>query len=149
MKFKLLVLLAKKLLGVKLSDEPRADMYLPLWLLAMGLVLCTGALGVIIFSVISFRWLWCGLGALAMLIGILAILCWKNQTVVVISEEEFVYTTFLGNKKTYRFDRIKRLVKHNDSMTLYVGDGKVHMESSALVTKRFSAKINEALQNIR
>lgn len=149
MKFKLLVLLAKKLLGVKLSDEPRADMYLPLWLFAMGLVLCIGALGVIVYSVITLKWLWCGLAALALGLGILAMVCWKNQTVTVISEEEFVYSTFLGNKKTYRFDQIKKLVKHNDSMTLYVGDGKVHIESSALITKRLSAKINEALQNIK
>ena len=43
----------------------------------------------------------------------------------------------LGNKKSYRFADIQRLNKNNDSFTLIMKDGKVHIESCAVISSRF------------
>lgn len=52
-------------------------------------------------------------------------------------DETFLYSTMLGNKKSYRFADIQRLNKNNDSFTLIMKDGKVHIESCAVISSRF------------
>ena len=146
MKLKILVAIVEKILGVPdHGDEPRADMYLPMWLLAFGLVLLVAAIGCVIGFIASFSIGWIIAAVICALIGVAAVMCWKNQTIRVIDEETFEYTTFLGNKKVYSFSDIHGLKVSSDSMTLFVGDGKVHIESSALISKRLSKKINAGL----
>ena len=60
-----------------------------------------------------------------------------------LSDEEFQYSTFLGNKKIYRFDQITALRKNRDSLTLFLGKNKVHIESSAVMSDRLKALIIE------
>ena len=80
--------------------------------------------------------------------GIFALLCWRNQTIHVISDEEFTYTTMFGNTKTYAFSDIQGLRRNQDSMTLFVKNEKVHIESMAVMTKRLVDLINQALKNL-
>ena len=107
MKIKILTFIANFILGkVIKDDEPRADMFLPMWLLAFSLVLSIIGCTLVIVSIFKFS-LWAVIGAaLAIVLGIAALLCWRNQSIVIISDETFVYTTFLGNKKTYYFNDI-------------------------------------------
>lgn len=148
MNFKLLVKLGAMILGREYADdEPRADMYLPLWLLAFAVALFVLGAGLGIFAAVAGS-VAAVIGAVCSLVlGVVALLCWKNQTIQVLPNDSFEYTTFLGNKKVYRFDQIKGLRRNQDSMTLFVGDGKVHIEFSAILTERLVQRINQALTN--
>lgn len=147
MKFKLLVKVAALILGAAYrEDEPRADMYLPIWILALALVLFLAAVGIIVAAVLTAFSVGAIIAAMfCLLLGELALLCWKNQSIQMISQEIFEYTTFLGNKKEYRFREITGLRRNNDSMTLFVGQNKVHMESCAILSDRLVERINRQL----
>ena len=149
MKLKLLVKLGDWLLGKSFSDdEPRADMYLPVWLLAFALVLVIGGVAATVYWFVSTSVYAIAAGACAILLGVAAFLCWKNQSIVMLSNDAFEYTTFLGNKKQYRFSEITGLRQNNDSMTLFVGDEKVHIESCAIMTKRLIERLDQQLEQI-
>ena len=62
--------------------------------------------------------------------------------------DTFEYTTFLGNKKVYSFNEINGIRYNNDSMTLFIGDGKVHIESTAIITERLAERVNKQLEII-
>ena len=140
----------KFLFGTTLvDDEPRADMFLPAWLFVMGLLLSMfGAIVGIVFAVLQISTLIIVLAAGMSLLGVAAILCWKNQTIRMLPNDTFEYSTFLGNKIIYRFSDIKGLKKNTDSMTLFVAEGKVHIESIAILTDRLSDRINKQLEEL-
>ena len=131
------------------DDEPRADMFLPAWLFVMGLLLCIfGTIVGIVFAVLQISSLMIALAAVMVLLGVAAFLCWKNQTIRMLPNDAFEYSTFLGKKTIYRFGDIKGLKKNTDSVTLFVAEGKVHIESIAIVTDRLSDRINKQLEAI-
>ena len=148
MKLKLLVKLGEKLLGMTAGDEPRADMYLPERLLAMALVFLIGGIVCGIFAVFQFA-VWAVIAAVfGIILGIFALLCWKNQTIHVISDEEFTYTTMFGNTRTYAFSDIQGLRQNQDSMTLFVAGQKIHIESMAVLSPRLVEQINKVLEQL-
>lgn len=128
------------------SFNPRADMFLPDWLNVFGVFLDALALvtlgAAIVFGVYSAIILSLLLGAF----GIAAYLCWKNQKINIIDENTFEYTTFLGKKTIYKFSDIKKMRANSDSYTLFVGEGKVHIESCARISKELLDKIDVALK---
>jgi hypothetical protein len=143
---KLLTLLTEKIINKLFpSEEERADMYLPARYLSMSLVLRLLGLLAALFALFGTRMRpVCSVAAVLLLgLGIAEFLCWKNQTVRVLTEETFEYTTFLGNKTVYRFSDVKGFRHSRDSSTLYVADGKVHIESGALLTERLVSKLDE------
>lgn len=150
MKLKILVKLGELILGEAYSeDEPRADMFLPLWLLAFAIIMLVAGVAVGIYAAVELS-VGAVVGAVVCLgLGIMALLCWKNQSIVVLSDESFEYSTFLGNKKEYRFQDITGLKQNNDSMTLFVGDEKVHIESCASLTDRLIELINAQLEKLQ
>lgn len=132
--------------GKKISaTEPRADMYLPFWLLVLSLVLfiCTVIAGCGFISDISTGSTICA--CICFVVGVAALLCWRNQQIVMISEDAFEYTTFLGHKYVYQFSEITDLKERNDSMTLLVGKKRVHIESCAILSDRFVKRVNHEL----
>ena len=150
MKLKLLVKLIEKLLGMAdRGDGPRADMYLPDKLLAMALVFLAGGTACAIYAVVKFA-IWAVVCAiLGIVLGIFAVLCWKNQTIHVISDTQFTYTTMFGNTRTYSFSDIQGLRKNQDSMTLLVAYEKIHIESMAVLSERLVSRINQALKQLQ
>ena len=87
-----------------------------------------------------------GVGALACIVlGIAAFVCWKNQKIFVVSEEVFIYRTFLGKDYEYRFSQIQRAVQNTDSITLILDTGKVHIESMAILSDRLIQRIDREL----
>ncbi|MBQ9747455.1 MAG: hypothetical protein IJV98_01605 [Clostridia bacterium] len=146
MKLRLLVALVEKLLGIPdHGDQPRADMYLPAWILAFGIVLIVGALGFLIGFAFTLSVALIVISVICGVLGVVAILCWRNQTVRILSDSTFEYSTFLGKKTVYTFSEIKGLRRNSDSCTLFVGEGKVHIESCAIMTSRFLEKLDAAL----
>lgn len=129
------------------DDKLRADMFLPVWLLGLGIlfVMFGGIFGIVMIA------LGCAfpliiLFAALIALGIGAILCWKNQTIRMLPNDSFEYSTFLGNKRVYRFSEILGFRENSDSFTLYVGDGKVHIESCAIMSARLEDRINKQLE---
>ena len=148
MKLKILVKIVEKLLGMADSgEEPRADMYLPDRLLAMSIIFLVGGVVSIALAVTnSVTWV---LGVvICFVFGILALLCWKNQSIHIISDAQFTYTTMFGRTTTYSFSEIQGLRKNQDSLTLYVAGNKIHIESMAVLSERLVKLINQALQKV-
>lgn len=114
----------------------KKDMYLPIWVLALGILFITG--GVIClcraFSGAPLSWL--GVPP-CFCLGFAAILCWKNQWVEMISDEEFVYSNMFGRQTAYRVSQIWDIRRGADSMTLILENGKVHIENCAVLSERF------------
>lgn len=135
------------LFAKKEGQKPKADMYLPIKLLAMALALLAGAVLAALYGVSKGQAAY-GYAACALLtvFAVCAFLCWKNQKIRILSQEEFEYTTFLGNAVTYRFDDIEGLKRNKDSMTLLLKSGKVHIESMAVLSPELVEKINAILQ---
>jgi len=129
------------------DDEPRADMFLPAWFVIMGLLLCIfGTIGVIVFLVLPISVPMLMLTAVTVLLGVAVLLCWKNQTIHMLPNDAFEYSTFLGKKKIYRFCDIKTVKKSTSSTTLYVADGKVYIDALAIVTDRLSDRLRKQLE---
>ena len=146
MKLKILVKIIEKLFGMMPGDDqPRADMFLPDRLLAMALVFLAGGAICTIITVFKFA-IWAIVCAvLGIVLGVFAVLCWKNQSIRIISNEQFTYTTMFGNTYTYSFSDIQGLRRNQDSMTLFVASKKVHIESMAIISDRLIERINKAL----
>ena len=116
--------------------------------MAFGLVLIGGGAALIVGYFIVFNiWLLVG-GIIAVPIGILAVICWRNQTVKIISDDKFVYTTFLGNSYTYKFSDITGIKLNSDSQTLFIGEKKVHIEMMSIMSDRFVELVNQALERL-
>ena len=146
MKFRLAVKLMELILGTAVSDdEPRADMFLPVKVLSLAPVMLIAGVVFAVIAAIKGTTALAVLAPICIILGVAALLCWRNQKIVMLSDDEFEYSTFLGKKTVYRFDEIKMLRRNKDSMTLYVGEGKVHMESSAIFTERLLERINRQL----
>jgi len=147
MKLKILVKNIEKLFGIcDKGDEPRADMFLPDRLLAMSVVFLAGGIVCAVYAVFSFA-IWAVVCAvLGIVLGVFAVLCWKNQSIRIISNEQFTYTTMFGNTYTYSFSDIQGIRRNQDSMTLFVADKKVHIESMAVISDRLIERINKALK---
>ena len=124
-------------------------MFLPAWLFTMGLLfLAFGVITGIVFVALQISVLLIVLAAALVLLGVAAIMCWKNQTIRMLPNDSFEYSTFLGNKTVYRFNEIKGIKTGSDSSTLLVGEGKVHIESIAIISKQLEDRINKQLEKL-
>ena len=129
------------------DDKMRADMFLPVWLLGLGILLVMfGGIFGIVMTALGLAGPMIILFVALIALGIGAILCWKNQTIRMLANDSFEYSTFLGNKRVYRFGEIRGFRKNNDSFTLYVGDGKVHIDACAIMSEKLEDRINRQLQ---
>ena len=148
MKLRIIVKAVEKLFGMaEISEGHRADMYMPDRLLAMSIVFFAGGLASIVLAVVnSVNWV-IGI-VIGLILGAAALLCWKNQSIHIISDEQFTYTTMFGNTRTYYFSDIRGLRRNSDSMTLFVADDKVHIESMAVLSDRLIDRINTQLEKL-
>ena len=147
MKLRMIVKILEKLLGMNNhGDGPRADMYLPDKLLAFALVLFAGGIACILYAIIKSELWILIIAAIGIILGFFTLICWKNQTIRVISDEQFTYTTMFGNTRTYAFSDIQGLRRNSDSITLFVAGEKVHIESMAILSDRLITCINNALE---
>ncbi|MBQ8209890.1 MAG: hypothetical protein IJZ35_04850 [Clostridia bacterium] len=150
MKLRILVKIMEKLLGMKNNDDGfRADMYLPDRLIAMSLVFLALGIACAVYAVFNFTVLVLVFSVLGFVLGVLAMLCWRNQCIHIISDEQFTYTTMFGKTYTYSFSDIQGLRRNQDSMTLFVADNKVHIESMAILSERLVELINRALEQTK
>ena len=147
MKLKFLTFIITKILGMPEPDEnPRADMFLPDWILGFGIALAIFAVGGAVAFFFTGETLTILLAVACAVLSPAAVLCWKNQTITVLDESRFEYSTFLGTKKIYYFSDIRGIRRNRDSLTLFVGEDKVHIEASALMSPRLAEKLNSRIR---
>ena len=127
-------------------DQEMADMYQSPRVLAIGVVVFLLGVGLGIFAALSLH-IAAALGAVACVaLGIVAFMCWNNQKIFMITDEIFCYRTFLGNDHEYRFSQIRKAIQNSDSITLVMETGKVHIESSAILSQRLVERIDRELE---
>lgn len=147
MKFRLLVTLGEWILKEELpEDRPRADLYLPLWMLALGLGLNIWGIFMGVLTAQKFTPAGLLLCVAGIVTGIAAILYWRNQTIRILTPDTFQYTNPLGRKRVYRFADIRGVKRNKDSMTLILTNGKVPTESIAILTPNLADSINRQLK---
>jgi hypothetical protein len=147
MKFKLLAKLMQKLLRMtgNGNGERKEDMYLDDHVLAGGGVMILMAIAASVAFVFYQHIALPICGAALLVIGIFALLCWRNQSAVMLDDESFSYKTMFGKTTVYYFRDIVSLRRSRDSMTLILKGGKVHIESVAIISERFKNAINAEL----
>lgn len=123
------------------------DMYLPFWVCLLGIVFLIAAcvcLGLTSstsnYSLIGF--------VICLVIGVAAVLCWKNQCVKMIDDNTFIYTSMFGREHQYFFSEIRELKRNADSFTLILENGKVHIETCAIMSERFINAIDSVLEKL-
>lgn len=130
-------------------NEKTKDIYLPKWVCGLGIVL-------LISACVLIWWIYSGIdfgisGYIADIVlwglGISAILCWKNQWVIMQDQDTFIYSTMFGRKIQYRFSEIESCRENVDSFTLILKNGKVHIERCAIKSDRFIDAIAAAVDN--
>ena len=142
MKLKLLVAIVSAVIGEREKD---ADMYLPMWLLVFGVILIALCPVLVVLYFVKKLIIFLPLAVAALLLGSLAVACWRNQSIKILSDTEFCYTTFLGNKRVYKFADITALRRNNDSCTLFVAGDKVHIENCAVMSDRLLDMLDASL----
>ena len=149
MKLRILVKIVEKILGMSHPEgEHRADMYLPERALAMALVFLAGGTACGIYAAVTHAIAAIVFAVLGLGLGVALLLCWKNQTIRIIREEQFFYKTMFGREHTYNFADIQGLRPNKDSVTLFVAGEKVHMESMAVLSEALVRKLNIALNGL-
>ncbi len=141
-------LIFAKMIGVD-EEARKADMHLPERMLGMSLASLLAVFLLIGRYIFAKDFIYLILAAAFLFIFIGILLCYRNQRIYVLSDEEFQYSTMFGRKKIYKFKDIKLLRANRDSMTLFVQDEKlhkVHMEASAIVSERLVNLINKSLE---
>ena len=146
MRLKILVIIIEKIFGLVNKDKEKpADMFLPDRLLAIALVCLAGGAACGVLAIFDFAIWKIMVAAFGIIFGFFAVICWKNQSINIISDEQFTYTTMFGNTRTYSFSDIKGVRKNRDSLTLFVADEKVHIESMAILSDRLIQLIDDSL----
>lgn len=124
------------------------DMYLPMWVCIMGVVFLAAGIACVVISFTGLQnnviacWI---IAVFCLVLGSFAILCWKNQWAEMLNDNEFAYSTMFGRQIRYHFSEIQDLKLNDDSMTLLLESGKVHIESCAVISERFGNRIDDVL----
>ena len=113
-------------------------MYLPAWIGGLGVFfLIAAAVCLILGFAISAGWLVACV--ICLLLGIAALMCRRNQWIEITGSDTFVYSTMFGRKTEYHFSDIQdiKIGSDNDSYTMIMSDGKVHIEDCAVMSEKF------------
>ena len=98
--------------------------------------------GIVMFAAKAPVWL--GLLQLLMIpIGIIVLLEWKNQGIVMLSGDRFAYTTTFGRTQIYSFSQITQISRGLGGMKLRVGEQKIDIDFDAMVTERLLKRLTE------
>ena len=132
----------------KRAAPPRADMFLPKWILASAILLCMISVLNLVLVLLMEDWDLFYNVMTDIPIGIILFLCWRNQTIKILDEDTFRYTTFWGKKYIYHFSRIKCIRVGLTGIALVTPKGKpnVPIEGAARVTRPLAEKLNMQLE---
>lgn len=124
------------------NSKNEADLHLPTAVLILGIFLSIVAAALLICAAV-FMNIWLAVASVpVILLSVAAFLCWNNQKIFIVDDDTFEYYTMFGNKKVFRFSEITGIKQNPDSLTLMLGENKVHIESMAVMSDRLVKLIN-------
>ena len=124
------------------NSKNEADLHLPTAVLILGIFLSIVAAALLICAAV-FMSIWLAVASVpVILLSVAAFLCWNNQKIFIVDDDTFEYYTMFGNKKVFRFSDITDIKQNPDSLTLMLGENKVHIESMAVMSDRLVELIN-------
>lgn len=124
------------------NSKNEADLHLPTAVLILGIFLSIVAAALLICAAV-FMNIWLAVASVpVILLSVAAFLCWNNQKIFIVDDDTFEYYTMFGNKKVFRFSEITGIKQNPDSLTLMLGENKVHIESMAVMSDRLVELIN-------
>ncbi len=124
------------------NSKNEADLHLPTAVLILGIFLSIVAAALLICAAVFTNIWFAVVSAPVILLSVAAFLCWNNQKIYVVDDDTFEYYTMFGNKKVFRFSEITDIKQNPDSLTLMLGENKVHIESMAVMSDRLVELIN-------
>ena len=129
------------------KDEPRADMVLPLWVLAFGLFLLVCGIASAVYAAATAETAMAVFALIFFIAAVLLTLAWRNQTARMLSDDEFEYKTIFGNTRRYSFSEITQLKRYPkpDTYALLIGKERFYIRPIFLFTERFIDRINRSL----
>ena len=126
------------------EGKQRGDLCKPSLYIALGVFSIIWGLvaGIVMFAVKAPVWL--GLLQLLMIpIGIIVLLEWKNQGIVMLPGDRFVYTNTFGRTQIYSFSQITQISRGLGGMKLRIGAQRIAIDFDAMVTERLLKRLEE------
>lgn len=129
------------------EDEPRADMVLPLWVLAFGLFSLVCGIASAVYAAATAETAMAVFALIFFIAAVLLTLAWRNQTARMLSDDEFEVTSIFGIKRRYSFSEISQLKRYPkpDTYALLIGKERFYIRPIFLFTERFIDRINRSL----
>lgn len=131
------------------EKEKKADMHLPIRVATFGAAMAFCGIFLVILAIIASAAAMMFLAILSILIAVFAFLSYKFQRIHILSDEEFEYSTFFGKKKIYKFEHVRAVRVNADSRTLIFSNGRINIESNAILSERLRLLFNKELARIQ
>ena len=126
------------------EGKQRGDLCKPSSYIALGVfsIIWGCIAGIVMFATKAPVWI--GLLQLLMIpIGIVVLLEWKNQRIVMLSGDRFAYTTTFGRTQIYSFSQITQISRGLVGMKLRVGAQRIDIDFDAMVTERLLKRLEQ------
>jgi hypothetical protein len=134
-----------KLLRISETDR-KADMQAPRKVAVFGIAMVLSGIFLAVIAILSLTWSMLFFAFFSFVSAAVAFLSYKFCRIFVLSDTEFQYTTFLGKKKIYKFEHIRWVKSNYDSRVIVLVDGKIHIESNAILSERLKVLFNKELE---
>ena len=126
------------------EGKQRGDLCKPSSYIALGVfsIIWGCVAGIVMFAAKAPVWI--GLLQLLMIpIGIVVLLEWKNQRIVMLSGDRFAHTNTFGRTQTYSFSQITQISSGLGGLKLRIGAQRIDIDFGAMVTERLIKRLEE------
>lgn len=128
------------------KGKVRGDMYQPSSMLTLSILCILIGVGCVFGSVINVTAYNIIIAVLFLVFGVSLFLLWKNQKINILSETQFEYICPFGKKFVYNFKDIKGLKKGKLSSQLIIGNDRLPIYSTSIMSKELITLIDNALK---
>ena len=117
--------------------DAKYAVHIPRWLFFFGMAVYIAGAAVCIAMLAVGKFFVAIPGVGCMLFGAAAMLCQLDQKVVSAGEGIYIYSTMFGKKKHFSADDRIGMRYNSDSVTVFLKNGKIHIESLAQISDDF------------
>ena len=123
----------------------RGDMYQPSSLLTLSIILLLISAACVASVTASFNIFSLLIALVFAALAVFMFLIWKNLKIKIVSKTQFESISILGKSKIYDFDDIKGLKKNTYVSWLYVGEDKLPVLPSTVISPKLIKYIDKAM----
>ena len=126
------------------EGKQRGDLCKPSSYIVLGVfsVIWGCVAGIVMFAAKAPVWIVLML-LLMIPLGIIELLAWKNQGIVMLSGDRFAYTTTFGRTQIYSFSQITQISRGLGGMKLRIGEQRIDIDFDAIVTERLRKRLEQ------